>query len=109
MRLPEDPAKLKRLTREYIIKHCRTLEKKLDALEKQVLEWERVQKGLVDFSHRMFDKQIVEFMETELNDRNLGRLRQLLREYETWDIYEDMHKETLFKIKCLLEHLEGGE
>ncbi|TET28301.1 MAG: hypothetical protein E3J73_01110 [Candidatus Bathyarchaeum sp.] len=36
MRLPTDPTKLKLLTREYILKHCRELEKKLDAFEKQV-------------------------------------------------------------------------
>lgn len=38
MRLPTDPAKLKLLTREYIIKHCRALEKKADAFKKQLQE-----------------------------------------------------------------------
>lgn len=39
MRLPTDPAKLKLLSSEYILKHCRTLEKKADAFEKQLQEW----------------------------------------------------------------------
>lgn len=38
MRLPTDPAKLKLLSSEYILKHCRALEKKLDTLKKQLQE-----------------------------------------------------------------------
>ena len=38
MRLPTDPAKLKLITREYIIKHCRALEKKADTFEKQLVD-----------------------------------------------------------------------
>jgi len=37
-KLPEDPAKLKLLSSEYILKHCKALEKKLDAFKKQLEE-----------------------------------------------------------------------
>lgn len=36
MRLPKEPEKLKLLSREYIIKHCRSLEATIEAFEKEL-------------------------------------------------------------------------
>ncbi len=45
VKLPTDPAKLKLLSREYILKHCRALEKEADTFKKQLEDWLELHKS----------------------------------------------------------------
>lgn len=106
MRLPTDPAKLKLLTREYIIKHCRALEQSFDTLHVATLEWYKVQIGLLGLCEGKLENIMEKFYTTDLKETNLKELVQLLANYETWLLIDSLHRETRFKINCLLKTLE---
>lgn len=109
MNLPKDPAKLKQLTREYIIKHCRALEKKLDQLENRLLEWQKVCEGTLDLAHRMVDKVTEEFYTIDFNGATLREIKKLLNQCYTWNSVADVEEQKLFKIKCFLECIREEE
>ena len=107
MKLPTDPKKLKLLSSEYILKHCRKLEAELDKLHAAVLEWYRVQLGQLELCDNVLENILEKFYTTDLKESNLKELCQMLATYETFLLIDSLHRETRFKINCLLKTLES--